>query len=320
MAEIIVEPIEKYALSKKDKPKTLFSKVGIVGCGSTGQAIARIIACKGIEVVFVELSEQAVKHAMDEMSRYFDRMIDRWGMTPGEKRSILSRIKGTLKYEDLSDCDLVIESILSKTRENAIDIRKEVFKKIEKHVAPEAIIATNSTTIIITELSAELQHSERCVSLHFSTTSPDARIIEVVRGLTTSDEAYEKVLKFGKLLSKTVIPVEESPGLISVRLFVVLLNEACQILVEGVAKKADIDQTMASGFGSKLGPFQMADKIGLDKVLRWMDNLYGEFGDVRYKATPMIKRMVRANLLGRKSRKGFYVYDCDGKIIPEVKA
>lgn len=315
MAELIVEPIEKYGLSKKDKPKTLFSKIGIVGCGSTGQAIARIISCRGIEVVFIEISEQAVKHAMDEMSKDLERMIERWGMTAGEKRSILSRIKGTLNYEDLKDCDMVIESILSKTRDNAIGIRKEVFKKIEKYVRPDAIIATNSTTIIITELSAELEHSERCVSLHFSTTAPDARVLEVVRGLTTSDEVYEKVLKFGKLMSKVVIPVEESPGLISVRLFVVLLNEACQILVEGVAKKEDIDLTMASGFGAKLGPFQMADKIGLDKVLRWMENLYREFGDIRYKATPMLKRLVRANQLGRKTKKGFYAYGEDGKRI-----
>ena len=313
MAELIVEPIEKYGLSKKDKPKSLFSKIGIVGCGSTGQAIARIISCRGVEVVFIEVSEQAIKHAMDEMSKDLERMIERWGMTPGEKRSILSRIKGTLNYEDLKDCDMVIESILSKTRENAIGIRKEVFKKIEKYVSPDAIIATNSTTIVITELSAELEHSERCVSLHFSTTAPDARVLEVVRGLNTSEEVYEKVLKFGKLLSKIVIPVEESPGLISVRLFVVLLNEAIQILIEGVAKKEDIDLAMSSGFGSKLGPFQMADNIGLDKVLRWMENLYGEFGDTRYKASPMIKRMVRANHLGRKTKKGFYTYDENSK-------
>lgn len=313
MAELIVEPIEKYGLSKKDKPKTLFSKVGIVGCGSVGQAIARIISCRGMEVIFVEVSEQEIKHAIDEMGKDLDRMIERWGMTPGEKRSILSRIKGTVNYEDLKDCDLVIESILSKNRENALSVRKNVFKEIEKHVSPEAIIATNSTTLVITELSAELEHSERCASLHFSTTSPDAGILEVVRGLNTSDEAYDKILKFGKLLSKIVIPVEESPGLISVRLFVILLNEACQILVEGVAKKEDIDLTMASSFGSKLGPFQMADRIGLDKVLRWMENMYNEFGDIRYKAPPMIKRMVRANQLGRKTRKGFYTYDQDSK-------
>ncbi|TVR72121.1 MAG: 3-hydroxyacyl-CoA dehydrogenase family protein [Marinilabiliales bacterium] len=315
MAETKIEPIEQYGLSKKDRPKTLFSKVGIVGCGSVGQAIARIISCRGIEVVFIELSEELIRQAIDSISCQLDRMIQRWGMTPGEKRSIMSRIKGTMDYGELSDCDLVIEAILSKSRDSSVGMRKEVFRKIEKHVSPETIIATNSTTLVITELSAELEHNERCVSLHFSTTSPDSGILEVARGLHTSDEAYEKVLTFGKLLSKVVIPVEESPGLISVRLLVVLINEACQILSENVAAKEDIDLTLSSSLDTKQGPFEMADRIGLDRVLRYMDNLYSEFGDIKYKANPIIKRLVRANQLGRKTGRGFYGYDENGNRI-----
>ncbi len=312
MAQVIIEPIEQYGLSKKDRPKTLFSKVGIVGCGSVGQAISRIISCRGIEVVFIELSEVKIKQAIDSIGSNLDGMIQRWGMTPSDKRSILSRISGSTNYEDLSDCDLVIEAILSKTRESSVGIRKEVFKRIEKFVRPETIIATNSTTLVITELSSELEHNERCVSLHFSTTSPDSGILEVARGLYTSDEAYDKVLTFGKLLSKVVIPVDESPGLISVRLLVVLINEACHILVENVATKENIDLTLSSSLSTKQGPFEMADRIGLDRVLRYMDNLYSEFGDIRYKANPVIKKLVRANQLGRKTGKGFYEYDKNG--------
>lgn len=315
MAEKISEPIEPYGLSKTDRPKTLFSKIGIVGCGSVGQAIARIISCRGIEVIFIELSDDLIKQAIDSIDCQLDRMIERWGMTPGEKRSIMSRIRGTLNYEDLSDCDLVIEATLSKSRENSVGVRKEVFKRIEKHVRPEAIIATNSTTLVITELSAELKYNERCVSLHFSTTSPDSRILEVARGLHTSDEAYGKVLTFGKLLSKVVIPVDESPGLISVRLLVVLINEACQILVENVAGKEDIDLALSSSLSTKQGPFEMADRIGLDRVLRYMNNIYDEFGDKRYKANPIIKKFVRANQLGRKTGRGFYEYDENGNKI-----
>ncbi len=315
MAQANVEPIEQYGLSQKDRPKTLFSKVGIVGCGSVGQAIARIISCRGIEVVFIELSEDLINQAVDSISCQLDRMIQRWGMTPGEKRSIMSRIRGTLDYKDLSDCDLVIEAILSKSREDSVGVRKEVFRRIEKFVSPETIIATNSTTLVITELSSELEHKERCVSLHFSTTSPDAAILEVARGLYTSDEAYDKVLTFGKLLSKVVIPVEESPGLISVRMLVVLINEACQILVESVATKEDIDLTMSSSLSTRQGPFEMADRIGLDRVLRYMNNLYSEFGDIKYKANPIIKKLVRANQLGRKTGKGFYQYDANGNRI-----
>ena len=312
MAGLTVEPIEQYGLSQKDRPKTLFSKVGIVGCGSVGQAIARILSCRGIEVVFIELSDSLIKQAIESIGCQLDRMIQRWGMTPGERRSIMSRITGTLHYEDLADCDLVMEAILSKTRESSVEVRKEVFKRIEKFVKPDCIIATNSTTIVITELSSELEHKERCVSLHFSTTTPDAGILEVARGLHTSDESYARVLIFGKLLSKVVIPVEESPGLISVRLLVVLINEACKILVENVATKEDIDLTMSSSLVSKHGPFEMADRIGLDRVYRYMENLYNEFGDIRYKTNPIIKKLVRANQLGKKTRKGFYDYDENG--------
>ncbi len=315
MAQVKVEPIEQYGLSKKDRPKTLFSKVGIVGCGSVGQVIARIISCRGIEVVFIELSEELIAQAIDSIDCQLERMIQRWGMTPGEKRGIMSRIRGTLNYEDLSDCDLVIEAILSKSREDSVGVRKEVFRRIEKFVSPETIIATNSTTLVVTELSSELEHKERCVSLHFSTTTPDSGILEVARGLYTSDDAYDKVLTFGKLLSKIVIPVEESPGLISVRLLVVLINEACQILVENVATKENIDLTLSSSLGIKQGPFEMADRIGLDRVLRYMNNLYHEFGDLRYKANPVIKKLVRAHQLGRKTRKGFYEYDENGNRI-----
>ncbi len=315
MAKAKIEPIEKYGLSKKDRPRTLFSKVGIVGCGSIGQSIARIISCRGIEVVFIELSEELIDQAIQSIENQLDRMIQRWGMTPAEKRSTLSRIRGTLSYKDLSDCDLVIEAILSKTRENSVGVRKDVFRKIEQHVSPQTIIATNSTTLVITELASELQHKERCVSLHFSTTSPESRTLEVARGLHTSDEVYSKVLTFGKLLSKVVIPVDESPGLISVRLLCVLINEACQILVESIASKEDIDLTFASSLSTRQGPFEMADRIGLDRVLRNMDNIYNEFGDIRYKANPLIKKLVRASHLGRKTGKGFYEYDKNGSRI-----
>ncbi len=315
MAQVKVEPIEQYGLSKKDRPKTLFSRVGIVGCGSVGQVIARIISCRGIEVVFIELSEQLIRQALDSIDCQLERMIQRWGMTPGEKRGIMSRIRGTLNYEDLSDCDLVIEAILSKTREDSVGVRKEVFRRIEKFVTSETIIATNSTTLVVTELSSELEHKERCVSLHFSTTTPDSGILEVARGLYTSDDAYDKVLTFGKLLSRIVIPVEESPGLISVRLLVVLINEACHILVENVSNKENIDLALSSSLGIKQGPFEMADRIGLDRVLRYMNNLYSEFGDLRYNANPVIKKLVRANQLGRKTRKGFYEYDENGNRI-----
>jgi 3-hydroxybutyryl-CoA dehydrogenase len=240
-------------------------------------------------------------------------------MTASEKRAILSRINGYVGYEHLKGCDLVIESIRSKTRERRISCRKEAFKNIEKYVSPECIIATNSTTIVITELSSELEHKDRCVSLHFLTNAPKAKMIEVVRGLYTSDEVYNKVVKFAQMLGKEAILCEESPGLISVRVFVAQLNEACEVLMEGVGSMEDIDKTMRIGLGQVLGPFELADKNGLDKVSRWMENLYNEFGDKKYMASPIIKKLVRAHQLGRITGKGFYQYDENGlKIGPNI--
>jgi 3-hydroxybutyryl-CoA dehydrogenase len=315
MAEVIVESIENYGLSKKSSTKTLFSKVGIVGCGTVGQNIALLISQKELEVVFIELSQEKVNFAFCKIEEELDNMIGRWGMTPGEKRAILSRISGNVGYEHLQGCDLVIEAIRSKSREQRVTCRKEVFKNIEKNTNPDTIIATNSTTIAITELSSDLDHKERCVSLHFLTNAPGAKMIEVVRSLYTSDEAFNKVSKFVTMLGKELVPVQESPGMISIRMFVTMVNEACEILMEGVGSKSDIDTTMRIGLGLSLGPFELADKVGLDKVERWMDNLYAEFGDIKYKASPIIKRHVRAHQYGRSSGQGFYVYDESGKKI-----
>lgn len=313
----IVEPIEEYGLSKKNRPKSMFSKVGIVGCGTMGQNIARMISATGIEVVFLELSQEKIDQALDELNRELDNMINHWGMTSNEKRAILSRIKGTLNYSDFKDCDLVIESILSKIREKSVTIRKDVFKNIEKNVGEECIIATNSSTLVITELSSELSHKERCLSLHFSSTSQDAKIVEIARGLYTSPEVLQKIQLFVKMINKTAIPVEESPGLISPRLLVALVAEACSVLMENISNRDDIDRTMREGFGLPLGPFELADKIGLDRIIRWMDNLYNEFGDIKYKAPPILRRLVRANQVGRKSGKGFYTYDGNGNKLVE---
>jgi 3-hydroxybutyryl-CoA dehydrogenase len=236
-------------------------------------------------------------------------------MTPSEKKLILSRIKGTLDYKDLEGCDFVIEAIRAENKERKIIERKEVFKKIEEVVSPECIIATNSTTIIITELSSELKHRERCVSLHFFVQSPEARVCEVVKGLYTSDDVYQKVLKFVKMVNRQAIPVEESAGLISIRLYTSLLNEACEVLMEGVATMADIDSVWKIGYGMRFGPFELADILGIDKINRWMENLYDEFGDPKYMASPVIKKLVRAKRFGLHTCSGFYKYDENGKIM-----
>ena len=312
---ILVEAIENFGLSKKEKQRTLFSKIGIVGCGKDGQNIARIASINGIEVVFIELSQEKIENAYTRLGKMLERRIENWGMTQSEKKLILSRIKGSLDYKDLEGCDFVIEAIRAENKERKIIERKEVFKKIEEVVSTECIIATNSTTIIITELSSELKYRERCVSLHFFVQSPEARVCEVVKGLYTSEEVYQKVLKFVKMVNRQAIPVEESAGLISIRLYTSLLNEACEVLMEGVANMVDIDSVWKVGFGMRFGPFELADILGIDKINRWMENLYDEFGDPKYMASPVIKKLVRARRYGVHTCGGFYKYDENGKII-----
>jgi 3-hydroxybutyryl-CoA dehydrogenase len=311
MAEII-ERLEDYGLSKDTRHKTLFARVGIVGAGSVGQNIARMVSSRGLDVVFLEINQQKIDQAFIELAKELDRMIERWGMTNSEKLGILSRIKGTTDYNDFKGCDIVIEAIKSSSREHSHSVRAQILKKIEQHVDNETIIATNSSTQVITELTADLVNKERCVSFHFLTPEADARVVEIVKGLYTSQEAYEKTIKFANLIGKKVIPVKESPGIISTRLFVPFINEACEILMEGVGSMEDIDLTMKVGFGLPLGPFEMADKIGLDKILRWCENLYDEFGDLKYKSSPLLKKLVRANQWGRRTGRGFYEYNKDG--------
>ena len=317
MAEILVEPIEAYALSQKKRVKTLFSKIGVVGCGKEGQSIAKIASWHGMEVVFIELSEEKIQNALDKISKELDNRIENWGLTQSEKRAIIGRIKGSMDFNDWAVCDFVFEAIRADegTGLRSIDARKEVFRRVESVVDKDAIIATNATTIVISELASELQYRERCVSLHFFVTSPEARIIEVVKGLYTSDDVYSKVCTFVKLINRDVIPVEESAGLVSVRLYVVLLNEACEALMEGVASMESIDKTMKVGLGMRFGPFHTADLIGLEKVKRWMDNMFDEFGVVRYKPSPLLNRLVRAKRLGVQSGVGFYRYDSEGNKI-----
>jgi 3-hydroxybutyryl-CoA dehydrogenase len=314
-SEVIYEPIEEFGLSEKSKNKTLFSKIGVVGCGLVGQNIARVASFYGIEVVFIEVSEEKIREAYKNIEKVLDERIEHWGITLGEKRAILSRIKGTLDYQDLKGCDFVIEAIRAVDRGGKIKERKEIFRKIEEVVDPECIIATHSTTIVITELSSDLKYRDRCISLHFFVNHQEARVIEVVRGLYTTDDSYQKVCKFVALINRKIIPVQESAGLVSVRIFVVMLNEACDVLMEGVSNVEDVDQLMKIGFGMRLGPFELADKMGLDKVLRWMDNIYNEFGDVRYKPNPYLRRLVRGKHFGIESGEGFYKYNENGKKI-----
>ena len=311
MSETIIEPIEKFGLSNKDRRKSLFSKIGVVGCGKDGRNIVRLTASAGLEVIFIEISQEKIDYAIEKLGKDLDTKIESWGLTPSEKRTIMGRITGSLDFEDLKDCDFVIECVRydDHTGERSTQLRKKVFKSLENVLSSDAIIATNATTVIISELASELEHKERCVSLHFPVAHPDAKILEIVQGMYTSKEVYNKVLAFAKLIKYETVDVHESNGLVSLRLMVTLLNEACQMLMENVASMESIDRLFEVVYGMRIGVFRMADIIGIEKLVVLMEDMFNEYGDKKYKPSPILWRLYRSKQLGISTDKGFYIYE-----------
>ena len=315
MAEI-KEPIENYGLSKKDKKKSLFSKIGVVGCGRDGRYIVNLTASSGMEVVFVEISEERIQDALAGIEYSLDNKIENWGLTQTEKRSTMGRIRGSLDYNDLKDCDFVIECIRYEANgERSTQLRKEVFCNLEKVLATDAIIATNTTSVIISELSAGLQHPERCVSLHFPIGHTDARLLEVVKGTFTSQEVLDKIYLFAKLIKYVPIEVRESSGLVGMRLMVIMLNEACQILMENLTSMENIDEEFKVIYGQRYGIFRLADILGIEKLVMLMEDMFNEYGDRKYKASPVLWRLYHSRQLGVAVKRGFYIYDEAGQVL-----
>ncbi len=301
--------LSAFGLGEKLKSQGKIQNVGIVGCGSVGQEICLLVSRAGLDVVFVDVSEERIAEIFKSMEEKLDDMIRHWGLTGSEKRLVLSRIKGSTKIEELSHCEVVIETISSRRPGTMIEQRIELFHKIEEVVADDTIISSNLSTLMISNLASNLKKPERAIGLHFIEPIDKTHIVEVVKGVDSSDEAFDKLSRFCGMISRKVISIHESPGNISTRMIISMINEACEILMEGVASVQDIDETMREASGHFVGPFELADKIGLDKILKYMDNLYAEFGEKKYKASPVIKRLVRANYLGRHTGKGFYNYE-----------
>jgi 3-hydroxybutyryl-CoA dehydrogenase len=313
----MAESLDDYALTRKIQRKGSIQKVGVVGCGTMGQEVVRLISKCGMEVTFLDISDDKVQEIYSLIEQQLDDEINRWGLTQGDKKAIMSRIKGTTDYNMLADSDIVLEFVNSRKMGSNLELRKNVFKRIEAVVSPEIIISSNNSTLMISEIAAVLEHPERAIGMHFLTPGASIKIVEVVKGIDTSHKTYEFICRFAKMLDIKVVTINESPGHISTRLIVTLINEACELLMEGVASVEAIDITMKKGFGMQFGPFEMADRIGLHRVLKWMENLYEEYSLMQFKASPVIKRLVRANYYGKKCGKGFYKYEND-KIVGET--
>ena len=312
MSELIIEPLEQFGLSltaKKTK-RSLFSKIGVVGCGKEGRNIVNLTATSGLEVVFMEESVERIDFVLNELSSNLDTKVENWGLTQAEKRGIMNRITPTLSYEDFEGCDFVIEcSRYSETGRRSTQLRKNIFKKLEEVLEPEAIIATNGSTVIISELASELKHKERCVSLYFPISHSGANVLEIVSGMYTSEEVYNRVVLFAKLINYIPHKIYESNGNVSLRMLTIMLNEACQILMEGVSSLENIDRTFTVIYGQRFGVFRMADIVGIERLVSLMEAMFNDYGDKKYKPNPILWKLYRTNQLGVRTGKGFYLYE-----------
>jgi 3-hydroxybutyryl-CoA dehydrogenase len=315
MSKLIIEPIEKYGLNitSESKHKQLFSKIGVVGAGKEGRNIIGTTAMAGMEVVFMEESQERIDYALEELNKVMDLKVLNWGLTPAEKKVIMNRITPTLSYEGFKGCDLVIESTrYTETGRRSTPLRKRIFEKLENILDTDAIIATNGSIVIISELAAGLKHKNRCVSLYFSRAHADARILEIVGGMYTSEEVYKEMDIFAQLIGFKPHRISESNGNVNMRLMVAMLNEACQMLQERVTTMENIEATFTITYGQRYGIFHLADIIGIERIVKLMEAMFNDFGKSQYKPNSLLWKLYRSNQLGQRTGKGFYIYDENG--------
>lgn len=277
--------------------------VGIIGAGTMGNGIAQACAVSGINVVMVDISDAAVVKGIATVASSLDRLVKKEKITTADKEAALARIKVSTSYDDLKAAQLVIEA----ATEN-YDLKVKILKQIDALVAPEVIVASNTSSISITKLAAVTGRADRFIGMHFFNPVPMMALVEIIRGLQTSDATHDAVHAMATALGKTPITVKNAPGFVVNRILVPMINEALFVLAEGLATPEDIDAGMKLGCNQPIGPLALADMIGLDVCLAVMEVFLSEFGDSKYRPCPLLKEMVAAGRLGRKSGQGVYTY------------
>jgi 3-hydroxybutyryl-CoA dehydrogenase len=283
--------------------------VGIVGAGTMGQGIAVACAAAGLDVLVSERTPQSAQAAIAEIVQGLDHDIAKWRRTESEKRAILARITTVDCLGALEAAQLVVEAV-----PDDLELKTAIFQELDLVCPPEDILATNTSALSVSEIAARTKRPDRILGLHFLTPVPVVPLVEVVRGLGTSDQTFRDALDFVRLLGKTGIEVFESPGYVTTRVILPFINEAMYVVLEGVASAEAVDTSMRLGYGMPLGPLALADRMGLDEVMRWMHHLFDELGDPKYRPCPLLREMVGAGRLGLKSGRGFFEYDEQGRV------
>jgi 3-hydroxybutyryl-CoA dehydrogenase len=280
----------------------------IVGAGTHGTLMAQTFAARGHDTVLVEIDPQLIGQVPKDLERNMDREIRRWGMTKSEKKSIMGRISVSARPEDARQSHFIMEAI-----PDSLEAKQELFLKLDRICPWETIFMSNTSILSLTEIASVLpeHRQEKVIGLHFLNPAPRIPLVEIVRGLKTSDATFQEVKDFAESLGKTAVEVFEYPGYVTTRIILPMLNEAMHVLMEGVASAKDIDTAMKMGFDLPMGPLALADQIGLDEVLNSLQVLFHELGDLKYRPCPILKKMVRAGSLGVKTGKGFFEYETE---------
>ncbi|UCC45749.1 MAG: NAD(P)-binding domain-containing protein [Candidatus Zixiibacteriota bacterium] len=286
------------------------AKIIVIGAGVMGQGLAEAIATAGHEVTLVDRTTKMAERGIRGISESIDREIGRWGLTAADKKAILSRIFPSMDITQAEDAEIVLEAI----PEN-LEAKQKIFEQLDDLCEPETLLITNTGTISVSEIAEATRRPEKIIGMHFLNPVTRVPLVEIVKGLKTDGETFQKAVEFAELLDKQWITVNEYPGYVTTRIIVPLLNEAMHVLMEGVASAEDIDEAMKLGFGFNVGPLALADMMGLDVVMKWMENLLDELSEHKYNPCPLLRKLVRAGHLGVKTHKGFFQYDADGNRI-----
>ncbi|MFD1205677.1 3-hydroxybutyryl-CoA dehydrogenase [Sporosarcina contaminans] len=278
-------------------------KVMVIGAGQMGGGIAQVCAQAGFEVKLNDIKEESYTKGIGVISKNLSRNVEKGRMTEDEKNEVLGRITKSLDLQDAADVDIVIEAAVEN-----MEVKKSIFAQLDG-IAPEhAILASNTSSLPITEIAAATNRPEKVIGMHYMNPVPVMKLVEIIRGLATSDEVYEAVEAMTYKLSKTPVEVNDYPGFVANRVLMPMINEAIYTLYEGVATKESIDEVMKLGMNHPMGPLQLADFIGLDTCLYIMETLHEGFGDSKYRPCPLLRKYVNAGWLGKKSGRGFYEY------------